>query len=77
MTRVYKGDKGDKGEKRVKKGERAPRPQTLRNVSSRYVTNHHATMMKQYDCVSHVVDRFLEPFMQSVRINDGENRYYT
>ena len=40
-------------------------PGALRNVS-RFVTNHHATMMKSYDYVSCAVDRFLEPFMRSV-----------
>ena len=32
---------------------------------------------KQYDCVSYAVDRFLEPFMRSVRISDCKNRYHT
>ena len=51
-------------------------PGALRDVS-RHVTSHHATMMKQYDCVSYAVNRFLEPFMRSVRINDGRIRYCT
>ena len=34
-------------------------------------------MMKCYDCLSQYdVDRFLEP-LQSVRINEDTNRYYT
>ena len=34
-------------------------------------------LMKQCDCVSYAVNRFLEPFMRSVRINDDKERHYT
>ena len=34
-------------------------------------------VMKYYDCVSCVVNRFLEPFTECASVSDAKDRYYT
>ena len=51
----------------------APPAQTLTtSANQRY-----ATMMKEYDCVSYAVNRFLEPITECASASDDKDRYYT
>ena len=34
-------------------------------------------MMKQFDCVSYAVNRFLEPLTECASVSDEKDRYYT